>query len=279
MVDRRGFLTAMGAVGLTGTGFLYRGCAPGASRRLDRIGVQLYTLRSAMQESVERTLARVAETGYTEVEFAGYFERSPRQIRDSLDQNGLSAPGVHVPLQSLENGWETTVDAAATVGHRYLVLPAIPPADRAGLDAYRSFAERFNGLGERAKAAGLTFCYHNHDFEFAPQGGRLPYDVLIEGTDPALVYFEMDLFWITKAGGDPGSYFRDHPGRFPLVHVKDMSADGSMVDVGAGTIDFASLFALGDRAAVRHFIVEHDDPGAPFESIAASYRYLRGLRY
>lgn len=279
MMDRREFMTAMGAVGMTGTGLFSTGCATGSSRRLDRIGVQLYTVRSAMQESVERTLERVAAIGYQEVEFAGYFDRSPQEIRQVLDQNGLSAPGAHVPLERLENDWEATVAAALTVGHHYLVAPSIPPADRTSLDAYRSFAERFNRLGERAKAARLSFGYHNHDFEFAPQGGRMPYDVLVEETDPALVDFEMDLFWITKAGGDPSAYFRTHPGRFHLVHVKDMTGDGSMVDVGAGQIDFASLFALRDQAGIRHFFVEHDNPAAPFESIAASYRALRDLRY
>lgn len=277
MMDRREFMTTMGAVGVAGTGLLSTGCAAGAPRRLERIGVQLYTVRSAMQESVERTLERVAAIGYTEVEFAGYFDRSPQQIRQALDQSGLSTPAAHVPLEQLESDWEATSAAALTVGHRYLVAPSIPPADRTTLDAYRSFAERFNRLGERAKAAGLGFGYHNHDFEFAALGGRIPYDVLVEETDPALVVFEMDLFWITRAGGDPRAYFREHPGRFHLVHVKDMTADGSMVDVGAGQIDFASLFALGDQAGIRHCFVEHDDPSAPFASIEASYRYLRGL--
>jgi sugar phosphate isomerase/epimerase len=278
MMDRREFITAVGAGGMAGAGLLSGGCA-GASRRLDRIGVQLYTVRSAMEENVESTLERVAAIGYTEVEFAGYFGRSPQQIREVLDRNGLSAPGVHVPLERLDQDWDATVAAAQTVGHRYLVVPSIPAADRTSHDAYRSFAERFNRLGERARAAGLTFCYHNHDFEFEPVGGRIPYDVLLGETDPALVAFELDLFWITSAGGNPGVYFRDHPGRFHLVHVKDRSADGSMVDVGAGTIEFASLFALGDQAGIRHFIVEHDSPAAPFDSIAASYRYLRALRY
>jgi sugar phosphate isomerase/epimerase len=279
MMDRREFMTAMGAVGLTGTGFLSTARTAGASRRLDRIGVQLYTVRSAMQESVERTLERVAAIGYAEVEFAGYFDRSPQQIRHALDATGLSAPAVHLPLEQLEHDWEGTVAAAATVGHHYLVVAWIPPADRGSLDTYRSFAERFNRLGERAKAAGLTFGYHNHDFEFEPQGGQLPYDLLVDETDPALVTFELDLFWITKAGHDPGTYFREHPGRFPLVHVKDMSGDGSMVDVGAGTIDFASLFALSDEAGIHHHFVEHDNPTDPFESIAASYRHLRDLEF
>jgi sugar phosphate isomerase/epimerase len=158
-------------------------------------------------------------------------------------------------------------------------VPSIPEAERTSLDAYRAFAARFNRAGERAQAAGLAFGYHNHDFEFAPLDGRVPYDVLIEETDPALVAFEMDLFWITKAGGDPGAYFQAHPGRFHLAHVKDMTADGSMAEVGAGRIDFASLFALGVAGGIRHWIVEHDRPSAPFDSLAASYRYLRALRY
>lgn len=279
MMDRREFVTAVGAAGLSGAGLLAAGCTAGTTRRIDRVGVQLYTVRSAMEENVETTLARVAEIGYSEVEFAGYFDRTPQQIRSALDANGLSAPSVHVQLEVLEQSWEAMVDTAGTVGHRYLVVPSLPPADRASLDALRSIAERFNRVGERARAAGLVFGYHNHDFEFVPVDGQMPFDILVNDTDPALVTFELDLFWITKAGGDPGAYFRDHPGRFQLVHVKDMTADGAMTDVGAGTIDFASLFALGESAGIRHYFVEHDNPAAPFESIAASYRYLRNLRY
>ena len=279
MTDRREFVTAMGAVSLTGAGFLSSGNAAGPSRRLDRIGVQLYSVRSAMQESVEHTLERVAAIGYSEVEFAGYFDRSPQQIRNLLDENGLSAPAAHLSLEMLETDWESTVDLATTVGHRYLVVPFIAPADRTSLDDYRSIAERFNRVGERAREAGLVFGYHNHDFEFEPLEGQIPFDVLVEETDPALVTFEMDLFWIIKAGGDPSTYFRNRPGRFSLVHVKDMSEDGSMADVGAGTIDFASLFALSEQAGIRHYIVEHDNPADPFESITASYRHLRRLEF
>lgn len=273
MTDRRDFLIAMGAVGVTGAGLRSAGCAgTSAGRRLDRIGVQLYTVRAAMQESVERTLERVAAIGYSEVEFAGYFDRSPQQIRSALDENGLSTPAAHVSLELLENEWESMVKFAATVGHHYLVVPWIEPANRTSLDDYRAYAARFNHVAERANEAGLAFAYHNHDFEFEPLGGRIPFDVLVEDTDPALVAFEMDLFWITKAGGDPFVYFRKHPGRFPLVHVKDMNADGTMVDVGAGAIDFASLFARSDEAGIRHYFVEHDNPSDPFESMRASYR-------
>jgi sugar phosphate isomerase/epimerase len=280
MTCRREFLKTLGAAGLAGAGLGVAGCkAVSAARRLDRIGMQLYTVRSSMQDSVERTLERVAQIGYREVEFAGYFGRSPQQIRRVLDDTGLSAPATHMPIEPLENEWEAAVDLAATIGHQYLVVAWIEPANRTGLDDYRRMADRFNRVGERAKAAGLTFGYHNHDFEFEPLDGRIPWDVLMEDTDPALVKLELDLYWITKAGGDPMAQFREHPGRFPLVHVKDMGANGSMVDVGAGTIDFAALFAHSEQAGIRHYVVEHDNPADAFESLAASYRHLRTLEF
>jgi sugar phosphate isomerase/epimerase len=280
MTCRREFLKTIGAAGLAGAGLAATGCgAASAARRLDRIGMQLYTVRSSMQDNVERTLERVSQIGYDEVEFAGYFGRSPQQIRRILDDTGLGAPATHTPVEMLENEWEATVDLAAAAGHQYLVVAWIAPANRTSLDDYRHMADRFNRVGERAKAAGLTFGYHNHDFEFEPLEGQKPWDVLMEETDPALVKLELDLYWITKAGGDPFKYFREHPGRFPLVHVKDMATDGSMVDVGAGTIDFAALFAHSDQAGIRHYFVEHDNPGDPFESLAASYRHLRTLEF
>ncbi|NIM48517.1 MAG: TIM barrel protein [Gemmatimonadales bacterium] len=280
MTCRREFLKTIGAASLAGAGLAATGCGvPSTARRLDRIGIQLYTVRSSMQDSVERTLERVAQVGYDEVEFAGYFGRSAQQIRRVLDDTGLSAPATHTPVETLENEWEAAVDVAAVAGHQYLVVASIAPANRTSLDGYRSMADRFNRVAERAKAAGLTFGYHNHDFEFEPLEGRMPWDVLLEETDPALVKLELDLYWITKAGGDPFKYLTEHPGRFPLVHVKDMATDGSMVDVGAGTIDFAALFARSGQAGIKHYFVEHDNPGEPFQSLAASYRYLRNLEF
>lgn len=280
MTNRREFIAALGAVGLTGAGLVSSGCsrAP-AGRRLDRIGVQLYSVRDAMEDNVESTLARVAEIGYSEVEFAGYFDRTAQQIRSVLEQNGLASPATHLSLEILENDWDSTLEFAQTVGHNYLVVPSLPEDDRSSLDSFRAAAEQFNRLGERAAEAGLAFAYHNHNFEFEPIDGQIPFDVLLQETDPALVAFEMDLYWITEAGGDPFAYFSEHPGRFHLVHVKDRTPDGEMVAVGAGSIDFAALFAHSDQAGIRHYFVEHDNPTDPFESIAASYRYLSNLEY
>jgi len=233
-----------------------------------------------MQTDVEGTLARVAETGYKEVEFAGYFGKSPTDIKAMLDQLGLSAPAVHVGSLAPEQ-WRASLDAANTIGHRYVVVPWIPAEERATLDGWKRVAERYNRAAADARAAGLQFAYHNHDFEFAPVERRIPYDVLLENTDPHLVQLEIDLYWITKGGQDPLAYFQRWPGRVPLVHVKDSAGppDNKMMDVGAGTIDWKRIFARREQAGIRHYFVEHDEPTDLFASIKASYDYLKRLEF
>ncbi len=280
MIDRRSFLEASGAASLACAGLapdLLRATYP--RRGIDRIGVQLYTVRTEMQKSVERTLERVAAIGYREVEFAGYFDRSPERIRSLLEANGLTSPATHIPLEFLEQRWQKTLDLAETIGHRYLVVAWIPEGRRTTIDDYRRIAEIFNRAGAAARARGLTFAYHNHDFEFVPLQGEIPFDVLTRAADPDLVKLEMDLFWVIKGGHDPVEYFEPNPDRIPLVHVKDMDAAGNMVDVGAGQIDFARIFAKWEIAGIEHFFVEHDTPAVPFASITASYEYLRALEF
>jgi sugar phosphate isomerase/epimerase len=249
--------------------------------RIKRIGVQLYTVRDAMKSDFEGTLARVAAIGYREVEFAGYFGHTAAQLRGILHQSGLDAPSAHIGIESLGDEWGKTLDDAHTAGHRYLVVAWLDEVDRKDLDAYRRVAERFNRAGVTAAQAGIRLAYHNHEFEFAPMEGRIPYDVLLEATDPQLVALEMDLYWITKGGQDPLTYFARWPGRFPMVHVKDSAGppEHRMADVGAGSIDWRALFARRKQAGIEHFFVEHDEPADPFASITTSYRYLRELRF
>ncbi|MEO6446179.1 MAG: sugar phosphate isomerase/epimerase family protein [Gemmatimonadaceae bacterium] len=242
-----------------------------------RPGVQLYTVRSEMKKSVEATLARVAKIGYREVEFAGYFDCTPAQISAALKASGLVAPSAHIGLADMRGKWEQTLDAAAKIGHQYVVLAYLTEEERGDAEKYRRLAEEMNVAARAAKAHGLKFAYHNHDFEFAPLAGTHGYDVLLAECDPALVQFEMDLFWVTKAGKDPLDLFAAHPGRFPLVHVKDMKRDGSMTDVGSGVIPFARIFARARQAGIRHYYAEFDNPTDPFASIATSYKALRKL--
>jgi sugar phosphate isomerase/epimerase len=279
-VNRRAFLQRT-AAGLATLGL--PGPAGGVFRfaGLDRIGVQLYTVRDAVERDLEGTLARVAAIGYQEVEFAGYAGRAAAHVRDAVRRAGLSAPSAHVPLAALGPGWNRVLDDAHTIGHRYLVIPWLDEKDRTSLDAYRRIADRLNRAGETASHAGLRLAYHNHAFEFTPMGKRLPYDVLLESTDPAHVQLELDLYWITKGGQDPLAYFARWPGRFRLVHVKDSAGapEHRMADVGAGTIEWARIFAQRKQAGIEHFFVEHDDPPDPFASITASHAYLSELQF
>jgi sugar phosphate isomerase/epimerase len=254
--------------------------APGATPDAAQgrpIGVQLYTVRRQLAEDFEGTLARVAEIGYREVEFAGYAGRTPRDVRRVLDAAGLVAPSAHVDFPAMAANWESTLAGAREIGHHYLTIPSIPRQDRTA-EGYRRVAEQFNRFGERAAAAGLEFAYHNHDFEFvAVEGGSLGYDLLLRETDPRLVKLELDLFWVTRGGGDPLAYFAQWPGRFPMVHAKDMDGtpERGMTEVGSGIIPFPAIAARAEQAGIRHWFVEHDNPSAPLESIRRSFEGLR----
>jgi sugar phosphate isomerase/epimerase len=248
-------------------------------QKISAIGLQLFTVRAALEADFDATLARVAAIGYREVEFAGYFGHGAQQVRASLRRTGLIAPSAHIALDAIGNGWEGVIENALVIGHHYLVVASIGAVN--DLDGYRRIAERFNHAGEVAKQAGLRFAYHNHDAEFAPLAGKLPYDVLLEATDPRYVCFEMDLYWITKAGADPLTYFARWPGRIQMVHVKDAESapPHRMTDVGAGMLDWQTLLGHGMQAGVKHFFVEQDEASDPFASISASYAYLRDLRF
>lgn len=277
-MHRREMLRWSAGAALTAA-FPFPRCASG--RTLERIGLQLYTVRAAMARDVEGTLARVAAIGYREVEFAGYFDRTPAAVKAALANAGLDAPANHVPFETLADGWDSVLDTAAAIGHSDVLVAWIPREARPDLDGWKRVAELFNRAGERARAAGLRFGYHNHDYEFAPVEGQVPYDVLLAATDPALVTFEMDLYWTVKGGRDPLAYFASHPGRFPYVHVKDSAGppDHRMVDLGRGTIDFATIFARSAQAGIRHYFVEHDEPHDPFAFCRDGYTYMRNLQF
>lgn len=280
-MDRRAFLgqAALLAAPFAAPRSLRALGSPPAS--LDKIGLQLYTVRQAMEQSVERTLLQVAEIGYKEVEFAGYFNRPPRAIRQLLDRNDLKAPSAHVGLDVLRTGWYRRLNEAAEMGHKWLVVPSLPESERDSLDAIKRTAELLNRAATDAKTYKIRVGFHNHDVEFTEVEGRRIFDVLLEETDAELVDFEMDLYWITKAGADPFDYFTRFPGRFPLVHVKDSGgAPGHrMTEVGKGTIDFKRLFAARRQAGMKHFFVEHDNPSDPMASVGTSFRYLDSLEF
>lgn len=279
MMNRRSFL----ALGATAAAASVLAPRLTSAAQIQKIGLQLYTVRDAMAKDVDGTLAKVAEIGYKEVEFAGYFDKTPAQIKAKLAELKLTSPSTHVQLANLRDSWPATLDTAAEVGHEWVVLAWLAPNERGGLNEYKALADLLNKCGEAARKHGLRMAYHNHDFEFAPgEGGGALYDALVGGTDPKVVEFEMDLYWVTKAGHDPVQLFEKYPGRFPLLHVKDMDATpaGNFAEVGKGKIDFKRIFADAKKAGAKHYYVEQDmTPGSPFDSIKISYDYLKALKY
>lgn len=289
MLSRRSFLAMAGASAAGIAAGCHRGAvvtsmASPIKPSPERIGVQLYSVRDRMEKDFSGTLERVAQIGFREVEFAGYFNHSPQDVRTLIDRLGLKAPSSHIGLDVMQKDLDGAIQTAKTIGHEYITVPALmdPLIGKAiPSDYWQRTAAEFNRIARVAKDAGIGFAYHNHSFEFERLAdGRTGFDVLLAETDPSLVRFELDLFWATFAGQDPVAMFQQHPGRFVMWHVKDMRGmeearrqaaastgnamqkmQGAMprlAAVGTGDIDFRRIFAQASTAGLRHFFVEND---------------------
>lgn len=257
--------------------------------------MQLYTVRDAMQANPVATLAKVAQIGYNSVEGATYtgtqnfYGMDAKTFAKQLKQNGLIMPSGHYRLgEEKTNGadtkgtilhnWDKAIDDAAEVGLKYMVCAYLSDPERGNLDKYKRIADDFNKAAERCKKAGIQFAYHNHDFEFIQQDGKYPYEILLNNTDKDLVKMEMDIYWVVKAKQDPIALIEQHPGRFPLWHVKDMarSIDQTFAEVGGGIINFKKIFDHADKSGLKYFFVEQDKtPGNPYDSITQSLDYIK----
>ena len=283
MTSRRTFIETLGvataAAALPGELFAGR-----RSAKLDSVGLQLYTVRSMMSKepgTVEDTLAKVAAIGYREVEFAGYFNREPAALRATLHKLKLTSPSCHLGLDAIEAGFDATAAAAKTLGHKWVVVASVPRQLFQSIASLKELAQRFNAIGRRAKDAGLRYGYHNHNVEFKAVEGTIPLELLLSETDPSLVDFEMDAYWVTQGGGDPLALINKYPGRFRLLHAKDASTapESAMRDVGAGVIDWKKIFSERKKAGIEHVFVERDDAQDPVTSITASYNFLHNLSF
>lgn len=288
MLSRRDFLAGLGAVaGVTACGSraaaFPRAASTSQRRTLERIGIQLYTVRAEMQRDMAGTLRRLAEIGYKEVEFAGYFGRTPGQIRADLQRAGLLGISTHDEIDTVRKRWDQALDAASELGLRYITINWIPAETRRTLDDWRRIADEFNAAGEQARSRGLRLAYHNYDVSLAPIEGTVPLDLLLERVAQDNMDFQMDVYWLVHAGGDPVQWIRRHPTRFTMLHVKDSAGPPAhaQTDVGAGVIDFRAILSLdaAQRQAIRHVFVEHDGPADPFQFARNSFDYLRRLEY
>ena len=277
--DRRAFLAGTSVASLAALA----GCSGATEAEPDNtaelpnytklLGVQLYTVRELFERDARGTLEALAEIGVKDCETAGLFDHNAADIRAIMADLGLVSRSAHIRLPELQDSFGTALDNAATLDQSNLYLGWIPEEERTP-DKYRALADLLNERGAEAKAAGKMVGYHNHEFEFVEQDGTTGYDILLERTDPELVTMELDFYWVAEAGKDPLEIFKRAPGRFTSCHVKDRSADGKMVSVGDGVIDFKTLLPLAEEAGIERFYVEHDNPEDPLTSIGRGFAHL-----
>ena len=228
------------------------------------------------------TLQKLAKIGFRELESArsekgNYYGLKPKEIRRITEDLGMKLRSGHVHV---DNDWEKSLEEATETGQQY-IISAVLPSQGQTVDHYKESAEAFNKLGEQCKKAGLSFGYHNHDSEFEQDGKTVLYDVLLKYTDPGLVTMEMDLGWVVAAGHDPFAYFRDHPGRFRLWHLKDMAkTERRSVEFGQGKVDLKGLLQHARQSGMKYFFLEQEEYAhSAFESIQIDYDYLANLNY
>lgn len=330
MNHRRNFLKAAGLAALSG---LTSSCAnkpgettsivatkPTAAKLLDRIGLGLFTIPKLLDQDFAGTMKLLAEIGYKEIELfgpysfsteaaqarwkptaaslglkgSGYFGLTAAQVREVLDRNGLTSPSMHTDLNTLRTKMDDIAEAAHILGHRYIVLPAIPDEERRNLDAYKKIADDFNKIGADADKAGLRFAYHNHGYGHAEMEGQIPFKVVLERTDPKLAEFQMDIYWFTAGGADPIEYLKNNPNRFCSMHIKDMTkkmrfkGDGgdpkqwielfpNISDAGTGVLDLRAIITQAKSSGMKHFFVERDLAPNPDETLRKSFQYLSAL--
>lgn len=276
-MHRRTFVHALAAS-------LAVGPALSRPRRVPRVGIQLYTLRTAARADLERTLADLAAIGYGDVELLdsmGNFGMAPATLRAVLDRVGLRATSTHVAPTAFDDLSRLLGDAA-TLGHEYVVLADIPGADRKSLDGFRRWADRLNEAAVVARKANVWVAFHNHAQDFAALDGRIAYDVFVERLDPSLVRLQLDTGNLAMTGRDPMTYLERHADRYWSFHVKDVPRLGAPNDVelGAGVLDFRKLLARAAPLDGKRFFVEQETyPGAPLDSARRDFAYLSALEF
>ncbi len=252
------------------------------------IGLQLYTVRDKIKQDLDGTFNRLAEIGYNSMEAAGYsfndgtfYGIKPRAFANKLNGLGMPLNSSHTVCEP--DTAEKIFTDAAEAGCKYVIYPYLAEPLRQNIDGYKATAEKFNKIGEIANKMGIRFGYHNHAFEFDKMGAQRGMDVLLGETDPKLVTFELDLYWVTKGGEDPAEFIKKHPGRFEIFHVKDMAKSDDMffAPVGTGRIDFESIFAQKETAGLELIFVEQDRfrKYDAFESVEISFNYLKNASF
>ena len=243
------------------------------------IGIQMFTIRDMQAADFPATVRLLADIGYREIELFTLQGLTAEALRDILDDVGIRAVAAHVGIDRWRNELDTVLDEARILGMPYVGVPGIFPNPPNTAAVYSGLAREFNTYARAAADRGLKFYYHNHAHEFLRSGGRRLYDILLDETEPDLVFFELDLYWAVTGGVDPLDYLgRYDQSRFPLFHVKDRDASGTFADVGEGNINFRRIFRALENKHYHHYFVERDTQVNPPQTAATGYNYLRQLR-
>jgi sugar phosphate isomerase/epimerase len=266
------------------------------------VGLQLFSVRDVAAKDFNGALAMVASLGYQEVEAAGFFDHSAAEVKKALKDNGLTCPSAHYNFQAMSTQTDQIIAYAGELGLKYIVCSTVgfkDPERVKGMtgkqrqtsytmEDWRWNAEQFNGIGAKVKAAGMDFCYHNHNVEFHPdKDGKVPFDEMLRIADPAKVNFEMDCGWVMVGGGDPVAYLKKYPTRFSMLHVKDFVAKGpgpdgknpEATEIGRGVMDQRALFKAASRANIKHYFVEQEGFDIPMkDSLRVDAEYMKALK-
>jgi sugar phosphate isomerase/epimerase len=246
-------------------------------------------LPDLLEKDVAGTIQQLAKIGYKDVEIYSLYRKPAAEFKKILTDNGVTASSGHYMLKDVQGEWDKRIDDANTLGLQYMVNAILQEEERKSFDDYKRLVDVFNKAGEATQKAGIQFCYHNHNFEFTKYGDTTAYDFFLNNLDPKLVKYEMDCFWVTHAGEDPVAYFDKYPGRFPLLHIKDMKDKpaptheldakmGLFAPVGHGSIDWKRIFAAAKKGGMQHYYVEEDYcEQPPLQAIKMSYDYLSKL--
>ncbi len=254
------------------------------------IGIQLYSLRDIIDKDVKGVIGKIAQIGYKEVETFGYSKKSgfwgldAKSFGELLKQNGLNSPSGHFDFDNYMQSNKSTqlydyIEAANILGSKYITVPYLQPTLTKTADDFKKVAEKLNEAAKICKNAGLKLAYHNHDFEFKQLGDTNGYEILLNETNQDFVDFELDLYWVQRSSKDPIKLFETHPSRFKLWHVKDMDKTNNELntEVGAGKLNFKSIFAAAKLSGVTNYFVEHETNYKPniLGSVETSFKYLK----
>jgi len=318
-MNRRDFVSYSVAA-LAADSALAAGSALAGTEPALRIGLNLFSIPRMLEKDFRAGMAFIASLGYSEVETygpypfstpeeiaewqkiipqvgfsgTGYFGLTQDQVVASLKENKLTAPSMHTGILTLQQRMGPLAEAAHALGATYVTLPSMPAGMRKSLDDYKRAADTFNAIGAEARRHGLRFAYHNHGYGWHEQEGEIPLKVVLQRTDPKLVFLEMDIYWTTAGGADPVQLLKDYPTRYKMLHLKDMkekrhfSGDGGgpsqwlelfpyMTTVGGGVLDIKGIVAQARRNGVEHYIVEQDTVADPQVALQRSADYLLKL--